>query len=230
MFTLARDRRQLALLGALAFSSGIAVFLYVLRVVHTRSLSHGGMVWNLFLAWLPLIAALAAYNLARRHRRGAWLLVAICAVLWLLFFPNAPYILTDFGNLWPRFNMPFWYDVLMYVAFALSGTFLGLVSLYVMQLIVGRLKGPVASWLFALAALALSAFGVYLGRFPRYNSWDVFTSPQSLLLGIWDRLSNPAANIQMFAFTALFALVLMSAYLMLFAMVQFPPDPKAAQR
>ncbi len=228
MLRIARDRRQLALIGAPIFSSVIPLLLYAVRVARTHALTHGGMVWNLFLAWLPMVAAIAAYNLGASGRRKAWLLVAFCALLWLLFFPNAPYIITDFGGLHPRNDVPYWYDVLMYVAFAWSGTFLGLVSLYIMQLIVRRLKGSAASWLFALAALALSGFGVYLGRFPRFNSWDVFTSPQSLLSGIWDRLSNPAANRQMFVFTAVFSLFLISAYLILFAMIQFRPDPQPA--
>ena len=221
-----RDYRQLAIVGSLVFSSALAVLLLVVRVVHTHSLAHADMAWNLFLAWLPLISSLAAYNMARRRNRASWLVVAGCAFIWLLFFPNAPYIVTDIGNLRPHSSAPFWYDVLMYVVFAWTGTFLGLVSLYLMQALVRQLKGVRASWLFAAVVLALSGFGVYLGRFPRYNSWDLFTSPLSLLADIWYRLSHPMANSQMFVFSALFSLFLMSSYLILVAFVQLQREPQ----
>jgi uncharacterized membrane protein len=230
MHTFFRDRREWAILASLLFSSAIATLLYVLRVAYTGSFVHGGMIWNLFLAWLPMVAALFAYRLAGRSGRARWLPVMLCAFLWLLFFPNAPYLLTDIGNVRPRFNVPYWYDVLMYVSFAWSGTFLGLVSLYLMQDMVRRLKGPGTSWLFAIGALLLSGFGVYLGRFPRFNSWDVFTSPLGILGEVWDWLANPAANMQMFAFTTLFSLLLVSVYLMLVAVVQFPQEQDAYQR
>ncbi|HEX9118699.1 MAG TPA: DUF1361 domain-containing protein [Anaerolineae bacterium] len=216
---LIRDRRQLALVVALLFSSAVCVLLFSGRVIHARSFTHGGMVWNLFLAWLPMLASLAAYNLAGKGGRATWLIIAGCALLWLLFFPNAPYILTDLVNLRPRYNVPYWYDVLMYVAFAWTGTLLGLVSLYLMQVLVSRGRGRGAGWLFAVVALALSGFGVYLGRFPRYNSWDVFISPIDLLADIWDRVSHPLANGQMFAFSALFSLFMLSIYLVLVAVV-----------
>ena len=209
---------------ALVFSSGIAVLLYVLRVFYSHTLTGGGMVWNLFLAWLPLVSALLAYNLATRRGRWTWLPVILCAAAWLLFFPNGPYMLTDIVHIRSRYNVPLWYDVLMFGAFAWNGTFVGLVSLYLMQALVRRLRGPRASWFFALGALSLSGFGVYLGRFPRYNSWDVLTSPFALLTDLWERFSNPGANLQMFAFTALFSLFLASAYLMSVAVVQFPRE------
>jgi uncharacterized membrane protein len=210
--------------GALVFSSIVCVLLFAVRVVYTHSFQHGGMIWNLFLAWLPMLASLAAYNLAHKGGRVTWLVIFGCALLWLLFFPNAPYILTDLGNVRPRFNVPFWYDVFMYVAFAWAGTLLGLVSLYLMQAVVRRVKGALAGWVFAVAVLALSGFGVYLGRFPRFNSWDLFTSPLELLGHIWDLLRDPLANSQMFVFSAVLSLLLLSVYLVLVAIIQFQRD------
>ncbi len=221
MDTMVHDRRQIAIIGALAFSSAVATLLFIARVIHTHSFMHGGMVWNLFLAWLPMLASLAAYNLARKGGKITWLAIAGCALLWLVFFPNAPYILTDIANLRPRYNVPYWYDTLMFVAFAWSGTLLGLVSLYLMQALVLKFKGTAAGWLFALAVLALSGFGVYLGRFPRYNSWDLFTNPLQLLANIWDMVSHPLANPQVFGFSALFSLLLLSVYLVFVAVVGF---------
>jgi uncharacterized membrane protein len=216
-----RTNRQLPIVASLVLSSAICILLLIARVLYSRTFIHDGMLWNLSLAWLPLLCALAAYNLAGKDARGNWLIIAGCALIWLLFFPNAPYILTDIGNLRPRMRIPFWYDTLMFVAFAWTGTFLGLVSLYLMQALVRRVRGVRASWLFAVGVLVLSSFGVYLGRFPRWNSWDMLVSPLRLLADIWDRLAHPLANSQMYIFSALYSLFLISVYLVLVAMVQF---------
>ncbi len=219
----AREYRQVAIVGSLLFLSALCILLYALRIRRSGGFVHPSLAWNLFLAWLPMLGSLTAYNFERKRRRGSWLVIAGCALLWLLFFPNAPYLLTDLTNLRPR-SVPYWYDTLMFAAFAWTGTLLGLVSLYLMQLLVRKAAGRAASWLFAGGALLLSGFGVYLGRVPRWNSWDVFTSPFGLFSDIWSRLSHPLANVQMFAFTAIFAVFLLSVYLVLFAVVGFQLD------
>ncbi|MBN1310505.1 MAG: DUF1361 domain-containing protein [Anaerolineae bacterium] len=56
-----------------------------------------------------------------------------CALVWLLLFPNAPYLLTDLVHLQPQENMPFWFDLILIVAFAWAGFFLRLISLVLMQ-------------------------------------------------------------------------------------------------
>ncbi len=218
---LRRFRPQFAIVASLAFATAICGTALVLRVVYFRSLSHIGLLWNLFLAWLPMIFSLAAYNFYQRHSFLRWLAVAACAFVWLIFFPNAPYITTDIMHLRAGGNVPLWYDLIMIVAFAWTGVFLGLVSLYLMQLLVEDAAGRVAGWVFALTALAASGFGVYLGRFERWNSWDVLFNPFSLLAAIWDQFRHPIANHQTFAFSVLFSLFFVSTYLMLMAVMQF---------
>jgi uncharacterized membrane protein len=218
-------RRQAAVVGSLAFSTLLCLALLAARAVYTRSTDHFSMIWNLFLAWLPMLGALAAYNLAKRPGRSTWLLVLPFLVFWLLFFPNAPYILTDMLHLqYPQYRVPVWYDLILLVAFAWTGAFLGLVSLYLMQGIVRRSAGRVTGWLFTLVVLALAGFGVYLGRFPRWNSWDMLTNPTLLLLDIWGRISNPLANSRAWVFSALFSLCLVAMYLMLVAVMDFHLD------
>jgi uncharacterized membrane protein len=95
------QRRQIAVIGSLAFATAVCVALLAVRAVYARSADHFGLLWNLCLAWLPMLCALAAYNLGRRRQRGLWLLIAPCLAFWLLFFPNAPYILTDILHLQP---------------------------------------------------------------------------------------------------------------------------------
>jgi uncharacterized membrane protein len=208
-----RHYRQIAVLGALVFASALCIALLGVRLAYTRNYYYIYFAWNLFLAWLPMLCALAAYNLYKRRSRLSWLMVAGCAFVWLLFFPNAPYLLTDIIHLTPRPDIPIWYDLILVLAFALSGALLGLVSLFLMQMLVHRAVGPVLGWLFALTVLGLSGFGIYLGRFQRWNSWDLFTIPTTLLADIANRLLHPLANWRTFVFSALFSLVFLSAYL-----------------
>lgn len=145
------------------------------------------LVWNLFLAWVPLLFALALDRLAARapgpveNRAGRRLLAAGCAAGWFFFFPNAPYLVTDLIHLQPRPPVPMWFDALMLMNFAWTGLLLGYGSLFLTERLVRARVGRPAGYAFATAALALASFGVHLGRFGRWNSWDVIRRPGSLL-------------------------------------------------
>ena len=215
---LIRRYRQLAVLASLAFASAICLALLAVRVLYSDSRNYSFLAWNLFLAWLPMLCALFAYNAYKRRGRLSWLVVAGCALAWLLFFPNAPYILTDLMHLRPRPDAPLWFDVLLVIAFAWTGLFLGLVSLSLMQALVRRAAGTLASWGFALGVLSLSGFGIYIGRFLRWNSWDVFLSPGGMLADLIDAAQHPLLHARSLVFSGLFSLFLVSAYFMLFAL------------
>ena len=215
---LIRRYRQLAVLASLAFASAICLALLAVRVVYADNRSYSFLSWNLLLAWLPMLCSLFAYNAYKRRGRLSWLVVAGCALAWLLFFPNAPYILTDLMHLSPRPDAPLWFDVLLVIAFAWTGLFLGLVSLSLMQALVRRAAGTLASWGFALGVLGLSGFGIYIGRFLRWNSWDVFLSPGGMLADLLDAAQHPLLHARSLVFSGLFSLFLLSAYFMLFAL------------
>ncbi len=225
---LTHHRRQAAVVASLAFATAVCLAQLAVRAVYARSAVHFGLVWNLFLAWLPMLGALAAYNVGQRGRWRKWLLALPCLVFWLLFFPNAPYILTDILHLQPQGNVPLWYDLILLITFAWTGAFLGLISLYLMQSLVQRAIGAQAGWVFTLAVLALSGFGVYLGRFPRWNSWDVLLNPSGLLFDIASRVRHPLANASTFVFSALFALCLAAMYFMLVAIIEFRQEDRPA--
>lgn len=217
--TLYRNYRQIAVVGSLVFATAVSLGLLGLRILYTRHWDYFNLGWNLFLAWLPLVFALAAYNAHKRRSRLSWMVVAGCAMIWLLFFPNAPYLLTDIAHLQSSYGVPLWYDLIMVVGFAWTGLFLGLVSLYLMQALVRQAAGGLASWLFALGVSALSGFGIYLGRFLRWNSWDIFINPAPVLADVAERLHHPLAHYQTFVFSALFSLFFVSAYFILVAMM-----------
>lgn len=213
------ERRQAAVVASLAFATLLCGLMMVARALYVGSVGGLGLQWNLFLAWLPMLSALVAYNLGKRYGKRAWPLILPFLLGWLLFFPNAPYILTDFIHLGSRVGAPWWYDLLMIATYALTGLFLGLVSLYLMQSLIRRAFGAVSSWIFTLFVLALTGFGVYLGRFPRYNSWDLLTDPTALLSDIWLRLSNPLAYSRTFVFSMLFSLSLAAMYFVMVSVI-----------
>src|SRR5262249_22497374 len=124
----------------------------------------------------------------------------LAAVVWLVFFPNAPYLITDIIHLRPRAYAPFWFDLIVLVAFAWTGFILGLVSLVLMQEVIRSFAGGLVSWLFAFIALALSSFGIYLGRFLRWNSWDLLLNPFALLGEILRGARHPLLHIQPLCF------------------------------
>jgi uncharacterized membrane protein len=141
-----------------------------------------GLLLNLLLAWIPLIVALLIWRTSRSKR----LALACLFVAWLLFFPNAFYITTDLVHThkFGTDGVSRWYDILMTACFAASGVFLGSISLYLLHSMVRARFGRGAGWVFAGAVLALGSFGVYLGRFLRFNSWDVVARPDALADGI----------------------------------------------
>jgi uncharacterized membrane protein len=221
------SERRLAILGSLL---GLTLLVYAMvgvRVLYSGSPHYGALVWNLFLAWIPFVLALAVYDRFRRDGSRALLLAG--GALWLLFFPNAPYIVTDLKHLRTWEGAPIWYDVVMASAAAWAGLALGFVSLYLMQTIVRRLVGAVNAWLFVLAVLALSSFGIYLGRFQRWNSWSVFTNPGRFAHNVWPHLVQPHEHPKTVAVTLLFTVFLAATYLVFYSfarpsLFEAPPD------
>jgi uncharacterized membrane protein len=205
------NRRRWAILGSLALLSGFTVTACAVRYLYTGSSQSSNLVWNLFLAWIPLVVALLVYDAARRGVRPAVLLAGGAA--WLLFFPNAPYLLTDFKHLGSWSGVPVWFDVVLLSAAAWTGLLLGFASLYLVQSVARDLLSATAAWAIVLASLVLGSVGMYLGRFERWNSWDIVSSPRLLFGDLWAGLTSPADHPRALAVTVLFAAFLTLAYL-----------------
>ncbi|HMI28444.1 MAG TPA: DUF1361 domain-containing protein [Gaiellaceae bacterium] len=204
-------RRLMTVLGLVAAS----LFCVALVLLRDKGSAHfGGLIWNLFLAWIPFLLAVAVYDGWRRRRAGGSL-VALGA-LWLLFFPNAPYIVTDFVHLDHTADAPYWYDAVTVSAFAWTGVLLGFASLFLMQTVVRQWRGVVSGWIFAGVALALGSLGIYLGRFLRLNSWDAVEHPSVLPRIAHAVARDPFKYGEAIGVTVLFTLALGFAYLLLY--------------
>jgi uncharacterized membrane protein len=208
-----RHKYKLLIFLLLVLASAISVLLALARMLYSGSRDYATLILNLFLAWIPFVFAGLAY-LVSWGRRWLWLVVAACALVWLLFFPNAPYILTDFNHLSTKTtNAPLWFDVIMLIWFAWTGLLLGVISLHLMQEIVTRAFGRVTGWIFTLVVTVLSSVGISLGRFLRWNSWDILQEPLPILHDVWDWLRYPFSNLRIYGFTLLYTLLFLFVYL-----------------
>jgi uncharacterized membrane protein len=200
----------LLLAGATIFS----VAIWRVRSDYSGSGRYRFLIWNLFLAWIPFIISYFTYT-ASIHRKWISIFIPVAAFVWLIFFPNAPYILTDFQHLAIRSsNLPLWYDVMMLLWFAFTGLLLGMVSLFLMQEIIRREFGRWAGWAFVTLVAGLSSAGVYMGRFLHWNSWDILRNPTDIALYTFERVQNP--SLQAIGFTGLFAAFFLFLYITLY--------------
>ena len=173
------------LLLSVVFSLG----LLMARVLVTGLITYMMLPWNLFLAYIPLA-------ITRRMKKDLqllehqWKFVLVLGV-WLLFIPNSFYIITDLFHLTHIDSAPKWFDLLLLFSFAWNGLIFGVLSTRQMELFTHLQWGAPFSRVFVFAVMWLSAFGVYIGRYLRYNSWDIFTDPFSLLSEIGEMMLHP---------------------------------------
>ena len=218
MLQLIRKQNLNAPVFALVAVSAICTLLVAYRIIAGCQVRHAYLIWNLFLAWLPLgfaVLATERFDATKGLRDRKFLALGIA---WLLFFPNAPYIFTDLVHVLATWRQSFWAELMLILLVAMTGFLAGFLSLQVMHALATRLWGRIAGWLFVVAVSGLSWFGVYLGRFVRLNSWDVLLNPVRLL----ERTSTAGLNLvtqwQHTKFLILFSLFLLLAYVMLFAL------------
>ena len=176
----------------LAACTVLGVMFLAARFVFTNSIQHGHLLWNVVLAWVPYVSGLV---LAYRHerdqaRRPRPIVTVILAATWLAFFPNAPYLVTDFVHFTPGDSFAWWYDVGLIATFAWTGFILAVVSLSIVQELVRQRWGTLWGWVVAVATILLSGVGIYLGRFVRLNSWDLVLRPVRVAKIFWSGLVN----------------------------------------
>lgn len=197
----------------LLLASILAASFLFFRLIYSGNTNYINLIWNLLLAWIPYICSMAAYALYLFFPRYWWLQIPP-GLFWILFFPNAPYIVTDFYHLVERPPVPLWYDIGLIAIFAFTGIFLAIASLRTLHFIVQKFLGRFAGWIFIGIALGLSTLGIYLGRFGRWNSWDLLLNPKEVIKDIAIHIINPLDNLTFVGFTLMFTAILLVFYLM----------------
>lgn len=210
------------IIKTLGIFSIIGFVMIAFRMLNQRSIRFAFLIWNLFLAWVPLFLSLAMRYIDKIQKyspkRTIYLLcLGIC---WLIFYPNAPYIITDIihlsnynyytiSNYSYSFDLNFiiWYDFILVMLFVFTGYILGHMSLYNVHKIIEKKYEKVVGWIFVFIVSVLSGFAIYLGRFLRLNSWEIVSSPVNLFKTILATI-----NIVSMKFTFMFGLFIFLIY------------------
>lgn len=185
------------------------VLLVAYRHEVTGKISFVFFIWNLFLAIIPYISSeIAIYCSVQKWNYSAlgFLLFAI------LFLPNSPYIITDLFHLRQRVEMPFWYDTMLLFSMAISGLLLFYAALFNIRDMLARWFGGIWAEVSVSLISFLCAYGIYLGRYLRFNSWDIVSNPDLLFDEIADHITNPTVHPRTMGVTLLYGAFLLVGY------------------
>ncbi len=207
---------------SLIYLSFVSVVFFVGGAISNQSWELWYLLWNLFLAWLPLLFALWLVNMLKRK---LWSSAqgTILSLLWLAFLPNSFYMVSDYLHLQDYQRVDIVYDTVTFTTFVLTGLFLGYASLFLIHLqLVRRLRNQMSAWLAIGAVLLLCSFAIYLGRDLRLNTWDLLVSPAAILFDVSDIFLNPADHLHAFTTTVSFFVFLLSVYIVVWQFVRKP--------
>jgi uncharacterized membrane protein len=190
-------------------STGLVITLIGIRFFYTGCITYMFLLWNLFLAWLP-------FTLSRQINSKHPLMLQNYALLtlWLLFLPNAPYIITDLMHIKHIQGMPIYFDIILILTTTLQGLVYFYTSIYIVKTRMIRHMSTTTKKIFVPAVFVLSGWGIYLGRYGRYNSWDIVTHPNKLLYHIINSIIHPIDNANQWKvclFFTLFFIIILSA-------------------
>jgi uncharacterized membrane protein len=167
------------------FCFGCSIF----RFVYTDTKNFMFLNWNLFLAFIPY--ALSSIAIIKPKLKQNKLMIISLLTAWLLFFPNAPYILTDLFHLRMKTAMPIWFDLILILSFAWTGLLFGFLSLWDLEQVLKKKLNKTWISINSISLLFIGSFGIYVGRYLRWNTWDIILEPYNLLFNIGHSLKNP---------------------------------------
>jgi uncharacterized membrane protein len=204
----------------MAIASAGSILLLVVRFIRVGNFRFTFMIWNLFLAWLPL---LFAWLLAKELIDHSWTSrrCLVLAALWLVFLPNSFYIVSDLIHIHSSANSMVLYDVSMLSLFTFTGFALGFASLLLVHWELLRRTTRQRAHAAVGVMLLLCSFAIYLGRDLRWNSWDILVNPFGLIIDISERLFNPGAHGSTFLTTFTFFVLLSTSYIVVWRASRF---------
>ncbi len=187
----------------LLLSISFSMSLLVVRYFYSSTSDYSFYPWNMFLAAIPYVISTQLLKLKKLNVPAIAMLV-----IWLLFFPNAPYIITDIFHYEQRLPVPFWYDLILVISAAWNGLILGMASLLNIEKFLLRYLKPAWVSFCEFASLLLCSYGIFIGRFLRFNSWDVVKDPRVLVYTSAHHVLVPQNYLKLWVFTILFAVML----------------------
>lgn len=174
------------------------ILLLTIRIVKYNEAGYMFYPWNIFLAIIPFL-----FSRALQHCKKLNFTSALFFMLWLLFFPNAPYLLTDVFHFEQTLWVPAWFDLLIVASGTWTGLLISVISLRQVERFIEAIKPGITKFI-TPALLLLSSYGVYIGRYLRYNSWDVVTRPGTIIKSSGRHVIDPVANLNVWMFTFFF--------------------------
>ncbi|MEO7530137.1 MAG: DUF1361 domain-containing protein [Sediminibacterium sp.] len=202
----------------LLLSVGFLMSLLLVRFIYSNNtLVYRFYGWNTFLAAIPYFISTQLIKISKLN------VAAIVLIgLWLLFFPNAPYLITDLFHYEERADVPFWYDLLIVVSGAWNGLILGMTSLMNVEKFLARHVKPIWVTISVFFSLLLCSYGVFIGRFLRFNSWNIVTDPRGLVYTSAHHVLSPQNYPKLWVFTILFTVFLTIVYFTLKKLPRIP--------
>ncbi|MEC9485330.1 MAG: DUF1361 domain-containing protein [Candidatus Izemoplasma sp.] len=190
-------RNVIETLTIIGFFSIISIFTTMI----TNDLIHVIMIWNIWLS--ALVYLLATYANSTVIQKIAMPVFIIYALAWLFMFPNTFYVITDILHLTPYdfyvstgyWTYTFVTDMSMYVALghlfmtSLIGIYFGYQSLVLMHRALVLRDFKVSRIIFFATVSFLSSIGIVIGRFLRFNSWDILL-PWHIIQRVWSEWSD----------------------------------------
>ncbi|MBU3161159.1 DUF1361 domain-containing protein [Clostridium frigoris] len=214
--------------------SGLLFFMFVycvlcfFMIINDHSFLYLMLTWNIFLAMLPLFFIELSIL---ENKKNKYIGAIIFGILWLIFFPNSVYMVTDVIHI--SSDKLVWYDAAAQYSFnngiiysndiihwvklfvigigVIYGVLIGMESLNRFYRFVNQKRSKLISYLIIVGVALISGLGVYIGRFLRFNSWDLLR-PMSVLRGVFTNINKFAIEF-MFAFAG-FILIMFLFYVL----------------
>ncbi|MBX4190873.1 DUF1361 domain-containing protein [Candidatus Saccharibacteria bacterium] len=202
------SRRFLIAVGLLSL---VDVILFDFRLLITGSHRYSFVPWNLALAWISLLVAIA---LARNLRRYRWLSLQniVLTIMWLAFLPNSWYVLTDFVHVVPTAEISQLYDIVLISLLVFIGFTLGFASLFLIHRELLQRFSVIRSYVFIEIFILIASFAIYVGRDLRWNTWDVIANP-GVIINVSNKIIDPFGNPRALNVTILFFMLISVLYL-----------------
>lgn len=206
-----RDIVTLAPIRSLILNNLFIILLIVIRIALSKEITYIFLIWNLFLAWLPFIIShiIQLYHQKIKSR----LLFIFLFIVWITLYPNAPYIVTDLLHLKPRQNIPLWFDMGLLFLSACNGMLLGLLSVYTMQIAIKNRSNKTIAYTTTGIVFLSAGFGIYIGRYLRWNSWDLMMQPLPLFRDFVKNITTLQSLWQILSIASMFFAIQLILYL-----------------
>jgi len=214
------DQKFMPIVWSLFFALTACLLMILINSVDTKSSYYFFLPYNIFLSFIsPLLALTLRNNL----KSQPWLKTSniILTLLALVFLPNAFYMITDLIHVQDVIGIDVLYNIIftnLAIFIGLTGGFIGLFIIHTE--LVKRIYYKYAHILIAILIVSIS-FAIYLGRYLRWNSWDIIINPTGLLFDASDTVLHPLTHVSFYPIMIAMILTIGSMYLVIWQFIKY---------